>query len=107
MAEGTRFICRTCRYSVESWSDGNPYLLDERGQKQYAYHPDHERLEAVARSWNQDPTPFEWGGRRQQRRDRARIRRHQAGGSGGCTRRRIRRGLRPLDQYLRSCQLTD
>ena len=26
------------------WSDGNPYYIDEAGQKQYAYHPDHERL---------------------------------------------------------------
>ncbi len=61
-----------------------------------------EWLEAVARSWNREPTPFEWGGRRQQRRDRARIRRHRVGGSGACTRRRIRRGWRPPEQYLRA-----
>jgi hypothetical protein len=27
-----------------AWSDGNPYYIDEQGQKQYAYHPDHDRL---------------------------------------------------------------
>ncbi len=25
-------------------ADGNPYYIDEAGGKQYAYHPDHERL---------------------------------------------------------------
>ncbi len=43
-------------------------------------------LEAVATAWNQHPTPFEWGGKRSARRQRARIRRHhQLGGSGACT----------------------
>lgn len=63
-------------------------------------------LEAVARAWNRDPTPFEWGGRRKQRRDRARQRRHAVGGSAACTRRPIRRASRALDQWRRSCQLT-
>ena len=65
-----------------------------------------EWLEAVAQSWNRDPTPFEWGGRRKQRRDRARMRRHALGGSAGCTRRRIRRASRPLNEWLHSCQPT-
>ncbi len=47
-------------------------------------------LEAVARGWNADPTPFVWGGRRKARRDRARER-HRLGGSCGFTRRPIRR----------------
>jgi hypothetical protein len=36
-------------------------------------------LEAAARGWNQEPTPFEWGGRRAARRERARQRRHALG----------------------------
>jgi len=47
-------------------------------------------LEAVAKGWNVDPTPFEWGGRRKVRRDRAKAR-HRLGGSGGFTRRPVRR----------------
>ncbi|BAY59207.1 hypothetical protein NIES2135_60840 (plasmid) [Leptolyngbya boryana NIES-2135] len=46
-----------------------------------------ERLETVAQVWNQHPTPFEWGGKRAARRQRARLRRQQyrLGGSGACT----------------------
>jgi predicted RNA-binding Zn-ribbon protein involved in translation (DUF1610 family) len=43
MAEGIKFTCQNCARSIEAWSDGNPYYLDENGDKQYAYHPD-ERL---------------------------------------------------------------
>ena|SRR5215207_656268 len=53
-----------------------------------------EWLEATARGWNQDPTPFEWGGRRASRRERARKRRYALGGSGACSRRPVRRGYR-------------
>jgi hypothetical protein len=48
-------------------------------------------LEATARGWNRDPTPFVWGGKRAARRDRARRRRHALGGSGAQTHRPIRR----------------
>ena len=48
-------------------------------------------IEAVARHWNDDPTPFEWGGKRKRRRDRQRERRHRAGGSAGYTRRPVGR----------------
>ena len=44
--------------------------------------------EAVA-GWNAAPTPFDWGGPRAARRQRARERRHALGGSGGYTRRPI------------------
>lgn len=47
-------------------------------------------LEAVARGWNQEPTPFVWGGKRALRRQRSRQRRHALGGSGACTLRPIR-----------------
>ncbi|MEA2639436.1 MAG: hypothetical protein QOF51_830 [Chloroflexota bacterium] len=46
-----------------------------------------EWLAATVRGWNAAPTPFEWGGKRAARRDRAWARRHPLGGSGGCTRR--------------------
>jgi hypothetical protein len=39
-------------------------------------------LEATARGWNADPTPFVWGGKRAARRVRARERRHALAGSG-------------------------
>jgi len=48
-------------------------------------------LEATARGWNRDPTPFAWGGKRAARRDRARQRRHARGGSGAQAHRPIRR----------------
>ena len=48
-------------------------------------------LEATVAGWNQDPTPFEWGGKRATRRQRARERRHRLGGSGAYTRRRLPR----------------
>jgi hypothetical protein len=48
-------------------------------------------LEAVAEHWNGSPTPFEWGGKRAERRRRQRDRKHPLGGSGACTQRPIRR----------------
>ncbi len=50
-----------------------------------------EWLAAAVAGWNADPTPFAWGGKRRTRRVRARERRHLLGGSGGYTRRPIRR----------------
>lgn len=62
-------------------------------------------LEAVARVWNQDPTPFEWGGKRFARRQRSRQRRHALGGSGACTRRLVpRRKSNLFQKWKRSCQ---
>lgn len=48
-------------------------------------------LEAAARGWNRQPTPFIWGGKRKARRERARERRHSIGGSGAYTRRPLTR----------------
>jgi DDE superfamily endonuclease len=44
-------------------------------------------LEATVAGWNADPTPFSWGGRRAERRQRARVRRHQrlAGSGAQCS----------------------
>jgi hypothetical protein len=52
-------------------------------------------FEAVARHWNEAPTPFVWGGKRATRRQRQRERRHRVGGSGAYTRAPLRRRLRP------------
>jgi hypothetical protein len=65
-----------------------------------------EWLEAAARGWNRDPTPFEWGGRRALRRTRARKRRHSVGGSGACTRRPIRRRTSIMEQWRQASQTT-
>ena len=45
MAECIRYVCGHCGKDITAWSDGNPYYIDEHGQKQYAYHPNHELLE--------------------------------------------------------------
>jgi hypothetical protein len=63
-------------------------------------------LEAVARHWNTDPTPFVWGGKRAVRRTRARQRRHALGGSGACVRRSLRKLPTKLHKYLHPCQMT-
>jgi DDE superfamily endonuclease len=65
-----------------------------------------EWLEATARCWNTEPTPFEWGGKRHRRRRRAYLRRHPLGGSGACTRRPLRRRLQFMEQWQLSSQVT-
>jgi len=40
MAEAVRYLCDYCSKAVKAWSDGNPYYIDETGNKRYAYHPD-------------------------------------------------------------------
>jgi hypothetical protein len=57
-------------------------------------------LEAVAAHWNQDPTPFVWGGKRRRRRERQRERRHRQGGSGAYTRKPVRRRQPPSYGYV-------
>lgn len=63
-------------------------------------------LEAAARGWNANPTPFEWGGKRAARRRRSRARRHGQGGSYAFTRRPTRRSRTALEQWQRALQLT-
>jgi hypothetical protein len=67
-----------------------------------------EWLEATARGWNTEPTPFEWGGKRATRRERARKRRHALGGSGACTRRPIRRRRQStvMEKWQQASQMT-
>lgn len=63
-------------------------------------------LEAVARHWNTQPTPFVWGGKRSVRRQRSRHRRHALGGSGACTHRSLSRRPSKLHEYLQAKQTT-
>ncbi len=65
-----------------------------------------EWLEAAARGWNRDPTPFEWGGHRARRRVRARGRQHTLGSSGACTRRPVRRRWSVVEQWRHASQTT-
>ena len=44
MAECIRFVCYGCGQCIEAWSDGNPFYIDENGNKKYAYHPNHDEL---------------------------------------------------------------
>ena len=68
-------------------------------------HPKHPQeiidgFEAIAKVWNQHPTPFEWGGKRARRRQQARLRqRHRLAGSGACTRYPIRRRLSLFEKW--------
>ena len=64
------------------------------------------RLEQTAEGWNRQPTPFEWGGRRAERRQRARARRHALGGSGAYTRRPVRWRTPRANQWQSPCQMT-
>jgi len=63
-------------------------------------------LEATARAWNREPTPFEWNGKRAARRKRAFARRHRLRGSAACTRRPIRRRKTTLEQWQDAQQVT-
>jgi hypothetical protein len=57
-------------------------------------------LEDTVTAWNREPTSFEWGGKRHERRLRSNQRRHQLGGSGACTRVPVRRRPSILHTYL-------
>jgi hypothetical protein len=63
-------------------------------------------LEATARGWNADPTPFVWAGKRRLRRERSRQQHHTLGGSGACARRPVHRRPTVLAQWRRSWQVT-
>ena len=62
-----------------------------------------DNFEAVAKAWDQLPTPFEWGGKRCRRRRQARLRkRYQLPASGACSYQPVRRQLSCLEKYLRA-----
>ena len=31
MAEGWRFVCDHCGFEIVAWSDGNPYIVGQKG----------------------------------------------------------------------------
>ena len=62
-----------------------------------------EWLGATVRGWNAAPTPFIWGGKRAERRQRARRRQHALGGSGGYTRWSMRRRTCRITLAVNSC----
>ena len=39
MAMSLIFTCENCKFSVEAWDDGNPYMQVGDGERQYFYHP--------------------------------------------------------------------
>ena len=63
-------------------------------------------LESTVNGWNQEPTAFEWGGKRAAGRERSRQRRHLLGGSGAVARGTMRNGRTLSEQWLSNCQLT-
>lgn len=65
-----------------------------------------DALEATAKGWNHDPTPFVWGGKRAARRQSSRQRRHTLGGSGACLYRSVRQRTSLLKKWLKSNQTT-
>jgi hypothetical protein len=75
---------------------------------QYPHTQEHiiKALESTVKGWNQDPTPFQWGGKRHAHRVRSRQRRHALGGSGACVRAPVRRRPSALQQILFSYQVT-
>lgn len=48
MAACRRFVCNCCSKAIESWDEGNPYFIDKKGKKQYAYHPSSLRNQCIA-----------------------------------------------------------
>ena len=65
-----------------------------------------ESLEATVRGWNQNPTPFVWGGKRAARRDRARKRREALARSGACI-QRIRPCISKIRKFLKNADAHD
>ena len=67
-------------------------------------HPDTQEkiihwLEETVDGWNQNPTPFIWGGKRALRRERSRKRRQALAKSGACV-QRIRPRMSKIDKFL-------
>lgn len=87
-------------------------LLERRaleGQHPTTPHEIIDWLETAARSWNQEPTPFVWGGKRAARRARQRQRRQTVqalGGSGAWVRHPVRSRKTILEKWRSTCQVT-
>jgi len=55
MASSLIFVCDACGFSVEAWSDGNPYVEYPPGKRNYYYHPT-SWSEVVSRVIGERPT---------------------------------------------------
>ena len=92
-SEASFFYIRLWAVPGSTWP--KPFSASWYGARLCGQHPQSaeqimEWLSATVRGWNADPTPFEWHGKRWQRRQRFRER-HKLGGSRAFTRRPIRR----------------
>ena len=38
------FTCNQCGFSIDAWSDGNPYIEDPQGKRHYFYHPSEDSM---------------------------------------------------------------
>lgn len=46
MAEALVLHCTQCKKAVWAWDEGNPYIVNPDGSKEYVYHPDPRRSRA-------------------------------------------------------------
>ena len=76
------------------------------GQKHETPQQIMDTLEATAKGWNHESTPFVWCAKRAVRRHRSRQRRHALGGSGACTHRPVQHRTRLLKKWLKSNRTT-
>ena len=42
--------CPVCGFEIEAWSDGHPYILDDRNRPQFYYHPCEDERERILAS---------------------------------------------------------
>ena len=63
-------------------------------------------FEQTAQSWNRQPTPFVWNGKRRQRRRRHIGDGHPIGGSAALTRHALPRSSTSRQEYRNPCQMT-
>ena len=63
-------------------------------------------FEQTARSWNRQPTPCVWNGKRRQRRRRHPGDGHPIGGSAALTHQVLPRSRTKQQEYRKPCQLT-
>jgi|GEM_PF-662675 len=57
-----RHECPGCEFQVDAWEGGDPYVCDDRGRRQYYYHPnEEERFKRILEScrWAEGKTPDE------------------------------------------------
>jgi DNA-directed RNA polymerase subunit RPC12/RpoP len=43
LAQAVKYNCTHCKHEIVAWDEGDPYFLDRKGAKVYAYHPNPDR----------------------------------------------------------------